>query len=234
MGVALAIEGGRWMVTLGGWLGEAAPPDEFGFVDYARSLPAPDIHDLVRDAEPASDFTVHKFPSNLRRHYEDLRSPPAGFLVIGDALCSFNPIYGQGMTVAALEAEALGQTMAALDVRGSGPERLPRAFFRAAGRIVDRPWALAIGEDFRFPGVSGPRPRAAALLNWYVGKLQEAATVDQEVPRLSQRHESYARARCCVLARRGLPCPAPFADGKPSGADRANPITAASGPPMKQ
>jgi hypothetical protein len=112
-----------------------------------------------------------------------VQRPPAGFLAIGDALCSFNPVYGQGMTVAALEAEALGQKMAAVETNGDGPRRLPRAFFGAAGRIIDRPWALAVGEDFRFPGVTGPRPPAIRFLNWYIGKLHETATMDEEVHR---------------------------------------------------
>jgi hypothetical protein len=95
----------------------------------------------------------------------------------------FNPIYGQGMTVAALEAEALEGTMAALDADGRGLEALPRAFFVAAARVIRDPWRLAVGEDFRFPGVTGPRPPATRLLNWYAGKVYEAANADREVCR---------------------------------------------------
>jgi 2-polyprenyl-6-methoxyphenol hydroxylase-like FAD-dependent oxidoreductase len=103
--------------------------------------------------------------------------------VLGDALCSFNPIYGQGMTVAALEAEALDGTMAALEAEGHGPEALPRAFFGAAARTIRAPWRLAVGEDFRFPGVAGPRPPGTRLLNWYTAKVHQAANADQEVCR---------------------------------------------------
>jgi 2-polyprenyl-6-methoxyphenol hydroxylase-like FAD-dependent oxidoreductase len=112
-----------------------------------------------------------------------MRRLPAGFVVVGDAVCSFNPIYGQGMTVAALEAEALAETMAVLEARGRGPEALPRAFFRAAARVIDNPWRLAVGEDFRFPGVTGPCPLGTRLLNRYAGLLHEAATADERVYR---------------------------------------------------
>ena len=153
------------------------------FLTYARSLPAPDLYGLLRRAEPISNFAVHKFPSNLRRHYEALRRFPTGFLVIGDAMCSFNPIYAQGMTVAALESEALEQAIAALEVKQRGAEALPRAFFKAAARIIDRPWMLAVGEDFRFEAVTGPKPPLISLVNWSVAKLHEAATADPEVYR---------------------------------------------------
>jgi 2-polyprenyl-6-methoxyphenol hydroxylase-like FAD-dependent oxidoreductase len=183
MGVAFPVEGGRWIVMLAGWLGEAAPAEEAGFLDYAHSLPAPDLHDLVRDAEPVSGFAVHKFPTNLRRRYEEMRHLPAGFLVVGDAACSFNPVYGQGMTVAALEAEALAATMAALEARGQGPEALPGTFFRSAAEVIDNAWRLAVGEDFRFPGVTGARPLGTRLANRYAGLLHEAATADERVYR---------------------------------------------------
>jgi 2-polyprenyl-6-methoxyphenol hydroxylase-like FAD-dependent oxidoreductase len=183
VGAAFPIEGDRWIVTQGGWLGEQAPADEAGFLAYARSLPAPDLYDLLREAEPVSGFAVHRFPANQWHHYERLRRFPLGFLVLGDALCSFNPIYGQGMTVAALEAEALDGTMAALEAEGRGLEVLPHAFFGAAARTIRAPWRLAVGEDFRFSSVAGPKPSGTRLFNWYAGKVYQAANADQEVCR---------------------------------------------------
>ena len=182
-GAALAVEGGLWQVTLVGRVGEAAPAEEAGFLEYARSLPVPDFFDLVRAAEPASGFAVHRFPASLRRRYEAVPHPPAGFLAVGDAACSFNPVYGQGVTAAALEAEALAATMAALEAGRRGPGALPRAFFRAAARVIDDPWRLAVGEDLRFPGVAGPRPPGSRLLDRYAELLQEATTADAEVYR---------------------------------------------------
>ena len=117
MGGLFPIEGDRWLVTLGGWLGDHAPDDERGFLDFARSLPDPEICNFLTRSVPLTHFVVHKFPSNLRRHYETVPRWPEGYLVVGDAMCSFNPIYGQGMTVSALDALTLD---ACLKERRSG------------------------------------------------------------------------------------------------------------------
>jgi 2-polyprenyl-6-methoxyphenol hydroxylase-like FAD-dependent oxidoreductase len=136
---------------------------------------------VVARAQPLNDFATHKLPSNLRRHYEKLARRPEGFLVVGDALSSFNPIYGQGMTVAALEAEALDACLSERpwdDFRG-----LPERFFRVAAKVIDVPWMFATGEDFRYPEVTGPKPPGTDLLNWYVARVHRAALHDPVVLR---------------------------------------------------
>ena len=186
LAAALPIEGDRWIVTLAGWLGDHAPADEEGFLAFARSLAAPDIHDLVRAAEPMSGFMTYKFASSLRRHYEALDRLPRGFLVLGDALCSFNPVYGQGMTLAALEAEALERVLEEETSRRDWTN-LPRAFYQRSARPIDAAWSLAAGEDFRHPGVAGRRPPGYAAMSWYVGRVHEAVTADPEVQRVFYR-----------------------------------------------
>jgi 2-polyprenyl-6-methoxyphenol hydroxylase-like FAD-dependent oxidoreductase len=179
VGFMLAMEADRWIVTLGGWLGDHAPTNPQAFEAFARSLTRPDIYDVIRDAEPLTSAVTYSFPANLRRRYEHLRRVPARFLVTGDAVCSFNPFYGQGMSVAALEAEALDRCLATQpDLEG-----VWQPFMQAVGRIVDTPWTIAAGSDFAFPGVTGSKPPATDLINWYMSHLHRAAGTDRDVCR---------------------------------------------------
>ena len=179
-GAALAAEGDRWEVTAGGYVGDCASASDItAFRAFAATLPAPDIGDLVAEREPLAPGRLHRIPSSRRRHYEKLSRFPRGFLVIGDALCSFNPAYGQGMTVAAAEAEALRELLAA---PGDDATLAPR-FFKRAARIIDVPWGIAAGGDLRLPAVPGPRPLKIRVINAYVARVMAAAAVDPAVGR---------------------------------------------------
>jgi 2-polyprenyl-6-methoxyphenol hydroxylase-like FAD-dependent oxidoreductase len=171
-GVILAQENDTWTVSVGGFLGDDAPDDEERFLAYVASLPTREIHDVIARAEPLSDLIAYRYASNLRWRYERLADFPEGYLVFGDAICSFNPVYGQGMTVAAQEAVALQWCLR------QGTDDLARRFFRRAAKIVDTPWDIAVGNDLRHPEVRGPRPAMQRFINWYVGKLHMAATQD--------------------------------------------------------
>jgi 2-polyprenyl-6-methoxyphenol hydroxylase-like FAD-dependent oxidoreductase len=175
LGVLMAQDGDRWVVTIGGYLGDHAPTDYPGFLQAAKRLPAPHIYNVIKDAERLSGPVPYKFPANLRRHYEKLARFPEGYLVFGDALCSFNPIYGQGMTVAAMEAMALGECLA------DGPHPLAKPFFAKSSKIIDVSWNAAVGNDLSYPEVEGPRTPMVRFLNWYISKLQIAAHNDAQV-----------------------------------------------------
>ena len=172
-GVMLAQEGDRWTVTLIGHFGQAAPLDLDGFVEYARTLPAPYIYAVVRASEPVSEPVSARFPASLRHRYERLTRFPEGFLVFGDAISSFNPIYGQGMSVAALEAMELAAALR------EGSRDLARRFFRRAAKVVDMPWTISVGNDLRMPETVGPRNAGVKFVNWYMTKLHKAAHSDR-------------------------------------------------------
>lgn len=173
----LAAEGSRWVITLAGMLGDYPPTDPAAWIEWASTLPVPDVYNLVTHARPLSDVVSYRFPANQRRHYERMKRWPAGFLVIGDAICSFNPIYGQGMSAAALEAQALGDCLAA------GDADLSSRFLKQAGRIADIPWVVATGEDFRYPQVEGKRPPGYGIISRYMAKVHAVATRDKVVCR---------------------------------------------------
>jgi 2-polyprenyl-6-methoxyphenol hydroxylase-like FAD-dependent oxidoreductase len=174
-GVILAQEHDTWTVSTGGFLGDDAPDDDQGFLAYLATLPTMEIHDIVARAEPLTDYHRYRYLFSVRRKYEQLKRFPENYLVFGDAICSFNPVYGQGMTVAAQEALALQRCLRA------GSNDLARRFFKAASKIVDIAWHIAVGNDLRNPRVYGERPPMRRFINWYIGKLHVASTRDSKL-----------------------------------------------------
>lgn len=175
-GAMAAQEGGRWTVTLISHFVPPAPLDLDGFRHFAAALPSPDIHGEVRHAAPIGEAMRSRFPASVRRRYEKLWQSPERLVVIGDAICSFNPICGQGMSVAALEAQVLGAV-----VRDGLADVGPRFFMKAAP-IVDTPWATAAGNDLPMPEAQGSRNPIARLLNGDIAPLQRAAHADADSP----------------------------------------------------
>lgn len=165
------IDGNLSMLSLTGIVGDHPPTDHQGFLEFARSLPVPEIYDAVRTAEPADEAVSFRVAASVRRRFERLRRFPEGLLVIGDGVCAFNPVYGQGMTVAALEAHALQAHL----LLGA-----PRAleFFREIAPLIDVPWDISTGGDLGFPGVEGPRNLMIRFSNAYMAALHAAATND--------------------------------------------------------
>jgi 2-polyprenyl-6-methoxyphenol hydroxylase-like FAD-dependent oxidoreductase len=119
------------------------------------------------------DADRYPFPSNLRRRYESLDRFPDGLVVVGDAVASFNPIYGQGMSVAALEALQLHHALAT----GRCDDLAPR-FFEQAETVVDAAWTMATGSDLQFSQTVGPKPRGTDLFDRYLSRLVERAHAD--------------------------------------------------------
>ncbi|MFC5180753.1 NAD(P)/FAD-dependent oxidoreductase [Actinomadura harenae] len=177
-GAALVpVEGGRWMATLMGCGDHVPPTKDDQFLDYVRSLRSPVLYEALREAEPLSDAQAFRNTANEWRHYESMDRRPRGFIVLGDALCRFNPVYGQGMTVGAMSAKAIADAIDGMD-----PTRIhddsPRLQRVAAAQSADA-WALATGEDLRFPWTRGRPPGAKVkLLHQYMSHVVAAGNVD--------------------------------------------------------
>nr|WP_155074304.1 FAD-binding monooxygenase [Streptomyces taklimakanensis] len=169
--------GDQYELSLTGILGDHPPTDPEGFLEYARSLPVPDIHEAIVDGEPLDDPVMFRYPASVWRHYERLRRFPRGLLVMGDAVCSFNPVYAQGMTVAALEALELRRHLE------RDPVPRAAAFFRGVATGIKAPWELAAGSDLGYSGVAGRRTPKVRAINAYVAMLQDAAVHDPELSR---------------------------------------------------
>jgi 2-polyprenyl-6-methoxyphenol hydroxylase-like FAD-dependent oxidoreductase len=164
--VALAVEGDRWIVTLVGILGERPPTELDGFVEYARTLWTRDVYAVVADADAIGDASTGAFPANVRRRYDRLRRFPGRFVVSGDAACSLNPVYAQGMSVALGEALTLARVLDRHSLDRVGPR-----FFRQTKGIIGGAWSMATGADLGHPGVQGPRTARWRLLNAYISRL---------------------------------------------------------------
>ena len=181
LGIIEEIEGNIFHVSLGGRFGHYPPTDEPGFLVFAKSLHSSKLYDLIKDAERVTDITTHRFPTSLRRHYERLMAFPEGFLVLGDAVSSFNPIYAQGMTSAALQVQALQKL---LNERAQGTGRLDClaiTFFARAAEVVSTPWTLAANFDFAYPQTTGERPQGLEESARYFMGLEALCAKDIQV-----------------------------------------------------
>jgi 2-polyprenyl-6-methoxyphenol hydroxylase-like FAD-dependent oxidoreductase len=152
------MEGNRWIVTLAGRHGERPPGDIDGFIAYAKTLRTPTTYNAISRAKPLGDVVRYGFPESAYRHYARLDAFPMGLLPMGDAICRFNPVYGQGMSVAAQEACALRRFLSAHAGGRDLLDGLAPAFFAEADALIATPWAQAAVPDFIHPGTRGERP----------------------------------------------------------------------------
>jgi 2-polyprenyl-6-methoxyphenol hydroxylase-like FAD-dependent oxidoreductase len=172
-GLWLIAQEDHWILTAFGYGAEHHPPvDEDGYLAFVATVAPADVLAAIREAERLGKPVTHGFPANQRRRYERLNRFPDGLLVLGDAISSFNPLYGQGMSVAALEAIELRRCLQ------RGDHRLARRFFRAAGTIVDQAWDMAVGGDLALPEIPGDRPLSLRIANAYVERLLRVAEHD--------------------------------------------------------
>lgn len=179
-GLILPIENDKWHVTVGGFAGYYPEGGETGFLEWAKVLPDPSIYEAVRVAKPLSPVKLYRTPTNRLKHFEQLERQPKGLIFTGDSVCAFNPIYGQGMTTSALDAEVLQATLSKMDCASNGFER---TFQRRISKAVAAPWFIATGEDLRWKGVelTGSSRSGTAFVHHYVTALLKRARTDRVV-----------------------------------------------------
>ncbi|HSL00314.1 MAG TPA: hypothetical protein VK869_08240 [Rubrobacteraceae bacterium] len=183
-GALLPIEGDRWLLTLAGTGGDYPPTNEKGFLAFARSLRTSIFYDALEDAEPLSEISGYRATENRIRRYEELFRQPHNFVVVGDATCAFNPVYGQGMTVAALGAEALEESLSEQHREESDGDLgwLSRRFQKRYAKVNAAAWKMATAQDLRVPGMIGGSPGLMErLVGRYMDKVVELSTESERV-----------------------------------------------------
>jgi 2-polyprenyl-6-methoxyphenol hydroxylase-like FAD-dependent oxidoreductase len=193
-GLMLPLEGNRWMATIGGRHGDVPTGDAEGFLTYARALRTPTIYDAISRAKRVAGVARYGFPESVRRHFERLEVFPCGLLPIGDAICRFNPVYGQGMSVAALEACLLTRLLEDLGQDSDPIAALAPTFFAEVQTLIETPWSVAM-LDFVFPETRGERPADFETTLKFSIALTRLAAEDPAVHKLTAEVQNLLKPR---------------------------------------
>lgn len=181
-GGIFTVEGNRWIVILSGSGKNYPPTDPEAYDAFIKRIPTPDFWENVKDAQPLSPVYGYRNLDNRRRHFEKLDRLPEHFVVVGDAACGFNPIYGQGMTVAAMEAEAL-----AMLVGGYADKRqfngLAKQWANTQAKLLDQPWSITLGADATHVEPAPPQNFGERLAGRYLRAFNSAMQEDAVVLR---------------------------------------------------
>jgi 2-polyprenyl-6-methoxyphenol hydroxylase-like FAD-dependent oxidoreductase len=177
------IEGGRWMIGLGGMHADFPPGDTAGYLEFAKSLRTPTAYEAIRSTRQIGGIERFRFPASIRRHFEKIAAFPRGLVAIGDAVCRFNPVFGQGMTVAAQEAVCLRRLLNERSKSADPFDGLSSAFFELIKSFIATPWAVA-ESDFIYPETRGARPESFEQRMKYNRALVKLAAEDPFVHKL--------------------------------------------------
>lgn len=159
--VASAVENDRWMVTVGGYHHDRPTADVDDFAARVDDDPTVALRRFARGAEPLGDVATHRYPASVRREFHRLPRLPGGLIALGDSVASFNPIYGQGMTSAAMQADVLARYLRA----GVDPRQPAAGYFKGVRPVVNAVWQLSASADFRLAHVRGDKPRGLWALH---------------------------------------------------------------------
>ena len=168
------VEGNRWMVTLMGGDRDFPPVDEVGFSDFMRSLPSSELYEALKHAKALTPVSGYRNMENRVRHFEKMRRWPERLVTLGDGVCAFNPVYGQGLTMAAIGSELLDKMISKRGIDGIG-----KVFQKALAKENQAPWMLATGEDYRYRTTQGAKPGSMLkFMHWYLDRVFELSTRD--------------------------------------------------------
>ena len=201
-GCIAPMEGDRWLVSVAALFDEPAPTDHASMLEFAASLPTPAFQETLTASEPLTDVVRVRFPGSQRQRYDRLARFPEGLIVIGDAVCSFNPLFGQGMTVSAVEAGLLGSLLRRERAAGEIRPDFAKRWFRAIRPAIDAAWNTVLVEDYRYAELAAARPARLAPLQWYLGRVHRATHRDPEVTDRLVRVISFVASPLSLLTPR--------------------------------
>jgi 2-polyprenyl-6-methoxyphenol hydroxylase-like FAD-dependent oxidoreductase len=165
-------ENDTWVFCVATLGRHTSPSQRADMISHVERIAPRHFVDTVQAAEPLGQPVRYTFPSSRWRRYDKMRNTPDGLVAVGDAICSFNPIYGQGMTVAAIEALTLGRCLR------EGQRKLPQRFFRSTAKTIGVAWRTAVGSDLALPEVTGRPTVSMRFTGAYLDRVLTAAESD--------------------------------------------------------
>ena len=173
-----SIEESTFSVTFSGYNNELAPKTNDDFLAYAQKLPVNDVVNFLQHAEPLTEIKIHKIPFQIWRRFDKAKNLPEGLLVVGDSHCRFDPLFGQGISVAAMEAVELQKCLLNKEHHTNG---FSQNFHRKISRIIKTPWDMATTEALRHPSIKGKKSLICHLKLWYTKRIYQISAFEPEI-----------------------------------------------------
>ncbi|MFD1600631.1 FAD-dependent oxidoreductase [Halobellus rarus] len=175
-GGVIPVENGKWLVTIFGMHEDEIPKRQCEVKTFAETLSSPWIANLLSEHTVSSEVSVYQFPASIRRRYTELNEFPENLVVIGDAITSQNPLYGQGMSLSAFQTVHLHHTLAEESSRPIG-----QRFFERVSPLLSRTWTITTATDHQYPETTGPVPTGSSVFNWFTRRVLQTAAEDPAV-----------------------------------------------------
>ncbi|MEH7180368.1 glutamate synthase subunit beta [Neobacillus vireti] len=181
-GTISKVEGNRYIVTLMGYHGAINEKEvlkgDRGFIELSKKLPILDIYQEIKEAKPLSKTSIYRIPTIIWRRFDKIGNLPNGLLLIGDTICRIDPVFGQGMSIAILEALSLQKL---LQQHKNELHKIPRFFHKKSASIISPIWNMVITEDYRYPATTGKKPYGLTLQQWYAKNIFILSSQNQDV-----------------------------------------------------